>query len=197
MYKYVCLCIYILWHPTPQTTIRTLFDVRGAVRTQIAQDGRLVKRWLATGEGPSPIDSFLIDNTIRQLPPDSRRVLAHHHPDTVDDLLRQLENWQVAQQLSASTGTTPRPNETGPDRRGPTTMAPAPSPDSPIVTQESREGRRCYACGQPGHIARNCPRDRDVSMPSAYADEGTGRPACWRPVGRRGRPGALPYQRGS
>jgi hypothetical protein len=139
-----------------------------------------VKRWLATGEGPSPIDSFLIDNTIRQLPPDSRRVLAHHHPDTVDDLLRQLENWQVAQQLSASTGITPRPVETRRDRRGPTTEAPATSADPPIVTQESREGRRC---GQPGHIARYCPRDRDVSMPSAYTDEGTGRPCmlatCW------------------
>ena len=71
------------------------FDVRGAVRTQIAQHARLVKRWLATGEGPSPIDRVLIDNTIRQLPLGARRVLAHQHPDTVDDLVKQLENWQV------------------------------------------------------------------------------------------------------
>ena len=74
------------------------FDIRGAVRAQIAQHGRLVRRWLATGEGPSLLDQVVIDNTIRQLPPDARRILAHHHPDTVDDLIRQLENWQVAQQ---------------------------------------------------------------------------------------------------
>ena len=81
------------------------FDVQGAVRTQIAQHARLAKRWLATGEGPSPINWVLIDNTIRQLPLGARRVLAHQHPDTVDDLVKQLENWQVAQQLRAGTGT--------------------------------------------------------------------------------------------
>ena len=157
------------------------FDVRGAVRTQIAQHGWLVKRWLATRA--SPIDRVIIDNTIRQLPPGARRVLAHHDPDTVDDLVRQLENWQVAQQLSASTGATPRTAETRRDQRGPTTRASTPSPDPPTVNPESREGRRCYECGQPGHIARYCPGDRDVSMPSAYANQGTSRPCmlvtCW------------------
>ena len=88
------------------------FDVRGPVRTQIAPHSRLVKRWLSTGEGPSPRDRVLIDNTIRQLPPGARRVLAHHHPDTVDDLVRQLENWQVAQRHSDGTGDTPQPAET-------------------------------------------------------------------------------------
>ena len=88
----------------------------------------------------------------------------------MDDLVRQLENWQVAQQLSARTESTRR------DRLGPKTGASAPSPDPLIVTPERREGRRCYECGQPGHIARYCPGDRDVWMPSAYADRGTGRP---------------------
>ena len=110
------------------------FDVRGPVRTQIAQHSRLVKRWLSTGEGPSPRDRVLIDNTIRQLPPGARRVLAHHHPDTVHDLVRQLENWQVAQRLSDGTGYTPRPAET---RRGTPVGVPAPPPDPPIVSQES------------------------------------------------------------
>ena len=159
------------------------FDIRGAVRTQIAQHGRLVRRWLATGEGPSPVDRVLIDNTIRQLPPDAQRILAHHHPDTVDDLIRQLENWQVAQQLSARPRITPRPAETRRDRRGPMTMTPTPPPEPPIGTQEGLEGRRCYTCGRVGHLARSCPGDRDVSMPSAYADEGRRRPCmlatCW------------------
>ena len=159
------------------------FDIRGAVRTQIAQHGRLVRRWLATGEGPSPVDRVLIDNTIRRLPPDAQRILAHHHPDTVDDLIRQLENWQVAQQLSARPRITPRPAETRRDRGGPRTRTPTPPPEPPIGTQEGLEGRRCYTCGQGGHLARSCPGGRDVSMPSTYADEGRRRPCmlatCW------------------
>ena len=43
---------------------------------------------------------MLIDNAVRQLPPEARRTIASNHPETVDELVRQLENWQVAQQLS-------------------------------------------------------------------------------------------------
>ena len=107
------------------------FDVRGAVRTQIAQLGRLVKRWLATGDR---VDWVVIDNSICQLPPDTRRILAHHHPDMVDDLVRQLENWQVAQHLSASPRTIPQPTETRRDRWSPTTSPRTPPPELPIGT---------------------------------------------------------------
>ena len=160
------------------------------MRKQIAQHSRLVRRWLATGEGPSALDRVLIDDTIRQLTPDARRVLAHHHQDTVDDLIRQLENWQLAQQLSASPRTTPRSTEPRRDRRGPPTMPRSPPPEPPVVTQEGREGRRCYTCGQMGHIARFCPGDRDVSMPSAYVDEGTCRPCLLATCWAQGAPGS-------
>ena len=66
------------------------FDLWVAVRTQITQQGRLVCRWLTVGEGPSPLDRVLIDNTICQLPPEARRTLAHHHLESVDDLVRQF-----------------------------------------------------------------------------------------------------------
>ena len=95
------------------------FEAKGAVRTQIAQHSRLVKRWLTTGEGPSPVDRVVIDHTVRQLPPEARRVLAHHHPETVDDLVRQLENWQVAQHLAAAPRPLPHPGEDRRDRREP------------------------------------------------------------------------------
>ena len=67
------------------------FDPHGAVRSQIAQHGRLIRRWLAGDDGPSLLDRVLLDNTIRQLPPDARRTLALHHPNTVDELICQLE----------------------------------------------------------------------------------------------------------
>ena len=146
--------------------------MRGAVRTQIAQHSRLVKLWLTSGEGPSPIDRVIIDNTLWRLPPDARRVLAHHHPTSVDDLVRQLENWQVAQLLSARPAPAPRRAKIRQDPRGPTTRTPAPLLNPLSGLPENREVRRCFECGQPGHIARCCPRGRDVSMPSAYADPG-------------------------
>ena len=86
-------------------------------------------------------------------------------------------------QLSARPRITPRPAETRRDRRGPMTRTPTPPPEPPIGTQEGLEGRRCYTCGRVGHLARSCPGGRDVSMLSAYADEGRRRPCmlatCW------------------
>ena len=56
------------------------FDPRGAVRSQIAQQGRLIRRWLTGDDGPSVLDRVLLDNTIRQLSPDAQRTLALNHP---------------------------------------------------------------------------------------------------------------------
>ncbi|CAL8350135.1 unnamed protein product [Lota lota] len=44
----------------------------------------------------SVLDRVLIDNTICELSPDAWRTLAANHRDTVYELVRQLENWQVA-----------------------------------------------------------------------------------------------------
>ena len=94
-----------------------------------------------------------------------------------------FENWQVTQRLSDGTGGTPLPAETRQDQRGTPAGVPAPPPDPPIVSLESREQRWCYGCGQPGHLGRYCPGDRDVPMPSAYAGRGMGPPCmlatCW------------------
>ena len=94
------------------------FDPKGTVRSQIAQHARLIRRWFAREDGPSALDRVLLDNTIRQLPPDAQRTLATNHPKTLDKLIRQLENWQVARQLSNVVRTQPRPKETRRDRQG-------------------------------------------------------------------------------
>ena len=133
--------------PEPNVSMTGVSTYGGAVRTQIAQLGRLVKRWLTTGEGPSPVDWVIIDNAIRQLPLDGWRTMAHHHPDTMDDLVQQLENWQVTQQLSTSTRPIPRPVEARRDRRVPPTSPRTPPPEPQTGPQEGRDGRRCYTCG--------------------------------------------------
>ena len=86
------------------------FDPKGAVRSQNAQQARLIRRWLAGDVGPNALDRVLLDNTIRQLPPEAQRTLATNHPDT--ELIHQLENWQVARQLSSAIRPQPRPIET-------------------------------------------------------------------------------------
>ena len=89
------------------------------MRSQIAQDARLIRIGLAGEDYPRSLDRVLLDNTIRQLPPEAQRTLATSHPTTVDELIRQLENWQVARQLNSAIRPQPRPIETRRDRRGP------------------------------------------------------------------------------
>uniref|UniRef100_A0A8C5BU63 Gypsy retrotransposon integrase-like protein 1 n=1 Tax=Gadus morhua TaxID=8049 RepID=A0A8C5BU63_GADMO len=148
------------------------FDVRGLVRTQVAHQCRLARRWLVDGAGPSPVDRVVVDNVVRQLPPDARRVLAHHHPETVDDLVRQLENWQVAQRLAAG----PRPNPRATRRETPTPPSRT-RPSTPPRERGEPEIRRCYHCGQRGHLVRDCPDRQDVPMPSACTAP-RDRPTC-------------------
>ena len=166
------------------------FDIRGAVRPQISRQGRLIRRWLVDGNGPSLVDRVLIDNTIRQLPPEARRSLAHNHPNTVDELVRRLENWQVAQQLSFSIQYPARPAETRRDRRGPNSLPQSPPPRPPTLSQVPREDGQCFGCGRAGHLARQCPGDRDVSMPSAFAVAGQSGLCLLSTCGAHQKPGA-------
>ena len=132
----------------------------------------MITRWLTGREAPSVLDRVLIDNTVLQLPPEARRTIASNHPQTVDELVRQLENWQVAQQLSYNERKPTRHAEPRRDRRGSSVSQRTTLPRPSTPSQEPREDRRCFSCGQVGHLARQCPGSRDVSMPSAFAAGG-------------------------
>jgi hypothetical protein len=54
-------------------------EPKGTVRSQIAQDARLIRIGLAGEDYPRSLDRVLLDNTIRQLPPDTQRTLATEH----------------------------------------------------------------------------------------------------------------------
>jgi len=130
-----------------------------------------------------------MDRFLRALPFEAKKLAGQSNPKDAAVLVDILEGYQAAQGLLRSgrptkTETVIRPTE----RPRADDHAWRPTAPTPVEPPRRRplmnpDSRRCYECGEQGHIAWNCPHREDVPMPTASASE-TGRPCgllttCW------------------
>ncbi|XP_061102960.1 uncharacterized protein LOC133131605 [Conger conger] len=155
------------------------YDPALPARAQVMALGRLTKSWLVEGDGPALLDRVVLDRCARSLAPELKKYVAQQGPRTIDGLVNLLENHQVAQEMIRAT-------RMDSPRRPPAAVRPEPrtrpqwKEDARTEMGRRREMRRCFSCGQEGHLSRDCP-GREESM--ATAPE-SGRPChylttCW------------------
>lgn len=157
------------------------YDPAGPVRAQVSELVRRTRSWLVEGDGPALLDRIVLDRCTRALPTRAKRYVAEQGPRNLDNLIAMLENHQVTQELlqqSRPPGGTPtaQPSRPSPDRGRPPMARPSPRSSPQQATHPGsrvQEKVRCYACGQAGHMARDCP-GREEAMPTADATEGSG-----------------------
>ncbi|KAJ8264277.1 hypothetical protein GJAV_G00147290 [Gymnothorax javanicus] len=175
------------------------YDPTAPVRAQVSDLVRRTRRWLAEGEGPPLMERIVLDRCVRALPPGAKKYAAEQGPRSVEALIALLENHQVTQEMLRTGRPSPgggsraplRPTPSNQDppttrplpRRSPPTQNPPGRSPAPADSRPEQERRRCFACGQAGHLARECP-SQDASMPSADTSGGVARPChylttCW------------------
>ena len=173
------------------------YDPTSPVRAQVCDLARRTRRWLVEGDGPALLERIILDRCVRALPPGAKRYVAEQGPRSMDHLIAMLENHQVTQEMlrpgRATAGAPgPSPTRTAGGRQNP--------PGQPVSLQHPRtpagpqgvaaatlgalrERRRCFACGQAGHLALDCP-GREEAMASADTTGGKGQAChylttCW------------------
>ena len=155
---------------------------------------RLAKCWLTAAPLTlTAIEKVVMDKFLRSLPFEAKKLASQANPQSADQLVELVEGHQAAVEvlrsgcpLRGEPNPCPKERMRTEDHGG----IPARDRETPKASPPRRrpfqnpDGRKCYECGEPGHIAWTCP-SRDVSMPSASASEVTaGRPfrlltACW------------------
>ncbi|XP_064195362.1 uncharacterized protein LOC135256967 [Anguilla rostrata] len=170
------------------------YDATASPRSQMHDLIRLTKSWLtAEPLTTTPLEKVVIDKFLRSLPFEAKKLASQANPQSADQLVELVEGQQVALEvlrsgrpLKAEPSARPKERKRTEDHAWTTTR----DGGTPMVSSPRRrpflntDGRKCYECGEPGHIAWSCP-NRDVQMPSASASEvATGRPCgllmtCW------------------
>ena len=164
------------------------YDVTVTPRAQIHDLLRLANGWLISEPvSLTPIERLVMDKFMRSLPYEARKTVCQQSPKTLDDVVTGMEGFLAVQAVIRG-GRGTREEATRRPRERPAPRAPPGYPAStleptPRAPRLYAERRRCFDCGEEGHIARGCPHRADVSMPSA-GEAAMGRPcglltACW------------------
>lgn len=138
------------------------------------------------------IEKVVIDTYIRSLPFTAKKLASKANPQSADQLVELVEGQQVAlevlcsgQPRKAEPSTRPKKRKRKEDHTGtPTKDEGTPTANSPRLRPFlNLDSRKCYGCGELGHIAWNCPA-HIVPMPSSVNEVVTGHPcgllrACW------------------
>ena len=160
-----------------------VFNPAEPPRAQMYELTRLTNRWLASKPAtPGPIERVIMDRFLRALPYEAKKLACQSNPQSAEQLVALVEGHQAAQAVLRTSRSekseTPRtPTPTAPPVRAPRRVA----VEHPVLPAEVR---RCYTCGDPGHLSWACPHRPDVSMPSASSDPNPRKPCglltvCW------------------
>ena len=160
-----------------------VFNPAEPPRAQMYELTRLTNRWLASKPAtPGPIERVIMDRFLRALPYEAKKLACQSNPQSAEQLVALVEGHQAAQAVLRTSRSgkseTPRtPTPTSPPVRAPRRVA----VEHPVLPAEVR---RCYTCGDPGHLSWACPHRPDVSMPSASSDPNPRKPCglltvCW------------------
>ena len=172
------------------------YDATASPRSQMHDLIRLAKGWLTAAPLTlTATEKVVMDKFLRSLPYEAKKLASQANPQSADQLVELVEGHQAAVEVLRSGRPlrgepNPRPKEQERERIRTEDHGRIPARETPRASPPRRrpflnpDSRKCYECGEPGHIAWTCP-SRDVSMPSASAGElTTGRPCrlltvCW------------------
>ncbi|KAK0132837.1 hypothetical protein N1851_032052 [Merluccius polli] len=147
---------------------------------------RLTNRWLVSEpSGPGPVERVVMDRYLRALPYEGQKLACQSNPQSAEQLVTLVEGYLAAHAVLRPG----RPGKAESTRRlrNPTPVLEPPRPPSRSFGEprgSAAEPRRCFSCGEVGHLSWGCPHRQDVAMPTASSDSNPRKPCglltvCW------------------